>query len=47
VILTDGVDQDSKASLEDSLKMMLLIGTLIKVKSLKIIFIGVGVESVA
>lgn len=43
VILTDGYDCNSKNSLEDALKVMLLIGKIIPVKCLKIILIGVGV----
>jgi len=45
VVLTDGADCNSKNSLEEALKIMLIIGKLIEVKSLKIIFIGVGVEA--
>ena len=47
VVLTDGIDENSKSSLEDAIKIMLLIGQLISVKALKIIFIGVGVSNKA
>jgi len=43
VILTDGADCNSQNSLEDALKIMLIIGKAIPVKCLKIIFVGVGV----
>lgn len=43
VVLTDGLDEHSKASLEATLGVMALIGQKINVKCLKIILIGVGV----
>lgn len=43
VILTDGLDENSESSLEDAMKIMIVIGKAIAVKTLKIIFIGVGV----
>ena len=47
VILTDGEDQHSKADLETTIQIMLLIGKQLNVKVLKIIIIGVGVEGKA
>ena len=43
IILTDGSDNKSKASLSTSLGLMKTIGEEINVKMLKVIIIGVGV----
>lgn len=47
VILTDGLDEHSKSSLEQTLALMAVIGQKLNVKSLKIILIGVGVSAKA
>ncbi len=47
VVLTDGLDQNSKSSLADTVKGIYAIGQLLNVKMLKIILIGVGVSAKA
>ena len=47
VILTDGEDQHSNTSLQNTLQVMSIIGQKLNVKILKIILIGVGVSGKA
>lgn len=44
VVLTDGVDCDSRCSLQEAAQIMSYIRQIFPVKTLKIIFIGVGVD---
>ena len=43
VVLTDGLDEHSKTSLQDTLQILTIIGQRLNVRMLKIILIGVGV----
>lgn len=43
MILTDGLDEHSKTSFEDAIKVMYMLGKMIDVGTLRIIFLGVNV----